>query len=171
MSSQMQTLSVRVPSEDIQWLSSFEIAGAVTPSDKLRGLLSQARRQQQDTMDYTACVAWLRDLLSPFVVAIREVEHRYRLHSDAVNAVIEWIPQIAATLLSEKRFGEDAPKQAAALEDILVQRCFQLTTTLLRLGVTPRAECYDPSAIERHLGRVIELAELISTDRKQRKGE
>jgi hypothetical protein len=169
MTSQMQTLSVRVPSEDIEWLASLEIPGAVTPSDKLRGLIAQMRRQHQGTMDYAACVAWLRDLLAPFVVAIREAEHRQKLHSDAINAVIEWVPQIAATLLAERRFGDGAEK-ITALEDSLVQRCFQLTTTLLRLGITPRAECYDPSAIERHLGRVIELADLISADRKQRKG-
>jgi hypothetical protein len=166
----MQTLSVRVPSEDIEWLASLEVPGAVTPSDKLRALIAQMRRQHQGTMDYAACVAWLRDLLAPFVVALREVEHRQKIHSEAMNAVLEWVPQVAATLLAERHFGTDA-KKVTALEDALVQRCFQLTTSLLRLGITPRAECYDPSAIERHLGRVIELADLISADRKQRKGE
>lgn len=166
----MQTLSVRVPSEDIEWLASLEVPGAVTPSDKLRALIAQMRRQHQGTMDYAACVAWLRDLLAPFVVALREVEHRQKIHSEAMNAVLEWVPQIAATLLAERHFGTDA-KKVTALEDALIQRCFQLTTSLLRLGITPRAECYDPSAIERHLGRVIELADLISADRKQRKGE
>jgi hypothetical protein len=171
MSNQMQTMSVRVPSEDVEWLSSLEIAGAVTPSDKLRGLIAQMRRQHQGTMDYAACVAWLRDLLGPFVTALREVEHRHKLHSDAVNAIIEWVPQIAALMLAERRFGKDAPAQAAALEEALIQRSFQLFNTLLRLGVMPRAECYDPAAIERHLGRVLELAEMISNDRKQRKGK
>jgi hypothetical protein len=167
----MQTLSVRVPSEDIEWLSSLQIPGEVTPSDKLRGLIAQMRRQHQGTMDYTACVAWLRDLLGPFVLALREVEHRQRLHSDAVNAVIEWVPQIAAILLAERTTGKDAAAQAVAVEEALIQRSFQLFVSLLRLGVTPNAECYDPSAIERHLGRVVELAELISADRKQRKGK
>ena len=161
----MQTLSVRVPTEDIEWLASLEIAGAVTPSDKLRALIAQMRRQHQGTMDYAACVAWLRDLLAPFVVAIREVEHRQKLHSDAINAVIEWVPQIAATLLAERRFGSGGAK-ITELEDALIQRCFQLTTSLLRLGVTPQAECYDPSAIGRHLARVIGLVDLISANRR-----
>lgn len=170
MSSQMQTLSVRVPAEDIEWLASLEVQGAVTPSDKLRALIAQMRRQHQGTMDYAACVAWLRDLMTPFVVALREVEHRQKIHSDALDAVIEWVPQIAATLLAGQRFGADDVAAVMALEEALIQRCFQLTTTLLRLGITPRAECYDPSAIERRLARVIELTDLISADRKQRKG-
>lgn len=167
----MQTLSVRVASEDIEFLSSLEVPGAVTPSDKLRGLIAQMRKQHQGTMDYAACVAWLRELLAPFVIAIRDVENRHQMHSEAVTAVIEWVPQIAATLLAERRFSKDAPEQAVALEDALIKRCFQLTTALLRLGVTPQTECYDPAAIEGHLGRVIELADLISADRKQRKGK
>ena len=166
----MQTLSVRVPSEDIEWLATVDSPGAVTPSDKLRSLIAQMRKQHQGTMDYAACVAWLRELLAPFVVAIREAEHRQKLHSGVIDAVVEWVPQIAASLLAERNFS-DGPKNLLALEDNLIQRCFHLTTTLLRLGITPRAECYDPSALERHLGRVIELADLISADRKQRKGE
>jgi hypothetical protein len=169
MSTQMQTLSVRIPSEDLEWLAALEISGATTPSDKLRALIAQMRRQHQGTMDHATCVAWLRDLLGPFVVALREVENRHRMHSDAINAVIEWLPQIMATMLSERRFGKDAPAQAKDIEAALVQRCFQLSTTLLRLGVTPAAECYDPEVIERHLPRIIELANLISADRKLRK--
>jgi hypothetical protein len=163
----MQTLSVRVPAEDIEWLASLEVPGAVTPSDKLRALIGQVRRQHQGTMDYTACVAWLRDLLAPLVIALRDTENRTKLHSDAMNAVLEWVPQITATLLASRQLGPDA---IVALEDVLIQRCFQLATTLLKLGITPRAECYDPSAIERHVGRIAELAELISNHRKQRQG-
>src|SRR5436190_553447 len=117
----MQTLSVRVPSEDIVWLSSLEIADAVTPSDKLRALIAQMRKQHQGTMEYSACVAWMRDLLGPFVVAIRDVEHRQRMHSEAINAVVEWVPQIAATLLAERRFGKDAIAQVRAIEETLIQ--------------------------------------------------
>lgn len=169
MSTTMQTLSVRIPSEDLEWLSAIEMSGATTPSDKLRALIAQMRRQHQGTMDHATCVAWLRDLLGPSVVAMREVENRHRLHSDAVNAVVEWLPQIMATLLSERRFGKDAAGQAGDIEAALVQRCFQLFSSLLRMGVTPDAECYDPKAIEKHLPKIIELAGLISADRKLRK--
>jgi hypothetical protein len=169
MSTTMQTLSVRISSEDFEWLSALEIAGTSTPSDKLRALIAQMRKQHQGTMDHATCVAWLRELLSPFVVALREVENRHRMHSDAINAVIEWLPQIMATLLSERRFGKDAPGRAADIESALVQRCFQLFSTLMRLGVTPVAECYDSQAIEKHLPKIIELANLISTDRSSRK--
>jgi hypothetical protein len=169
MTTTMQTLSVRIPSEDLEWLSALEVSGASTPSDKLRALIAQMRKQHQGTMDHMTCVAWLRDLLGPFVVALREVENRHRMHSDAINAVIEWLPQIMATMLSERRFGKDAAAHVTDVEAALAQRCFQLFSTLMRLGITPAAECYDPHAIEKHLPRILELANLISADRKLRK--
>jgi hypothetical protein len=58
MTTQMQTLSVRIPSEDLEWLAALEISGASTPSDKLRALIAQMRKQHQGTMDHATCVAW-----------------------------------------------------------------------------------------------------------------
>ena len=154
MSTKMQTLSVRISSEDFEWLSALEISGASTPSDKLRALIApgaQAAPGHDGSRDLRCLAA-----RSPGPVrgAVREVENRHRMHSDAINAVIEWVPQIMATLLSERRFGKDRAAQATDIEAALVQRCFQLFSTLMRLGVTPAAECYDPQAIEKHLPKI-----------------
>jgi hypothetical protein len=163
---QMQTVSARVPSEDLQWLAGLDLPGAVTPSDKLRALIAQMRRQHDGTADYSACLAWLRELLAPFLAEIRAIEHRHRIHSEAVSAIVEWVPQIMAILLSERRFGADEVTGARDLEDGAVQGCFRLLTALLRLGVTPTAECYAPEVVEKHLPRVIELAQLIAARRE-----
>jgi hypothetical protein len=88
MAIQMQTVSARLPSEDLQWLSALELPGAVTPSDKLRALIAQMRKQHEGALDYAACLAWLRDLLSPFVIELRGIEHRERTHSEALSANI-----------------------------------------------------------------------------------
>ena len=171
MSSQMQTLSCRLPTEDIAWISALPIAGATTASDKLRALIAQIRRQNEGTLDYSGSVAWLREQIAPFVNALRDIENRHRMHSAAVNAVIEWVPVVMATMLSERAIGaRDAEARARHIEETLLQRSFQLLTTLMRLGVTRQADCYDPSAIERHLPRVLELAELISAERQRKEG-
>ena len=166
MTVQMQTVSARLPSEDLQWLSALELPGAVTPSDKLRALIAQMRKQHEGALDYSACLAWLRDLLAPFVIELRGIEHRERTHSAAVSAIIAWAPQIMATMLSARDFGEDGTARARELEDALVQSCFHLLTALLRLGVTPAAESYTPDVIEKHLSRVLELVQLITANRE-----
>jgi hypothetical protein len=171
MSSQMQTLSCRLPSEDIAWISALPIAGATTASDKLRALIGQIRRQNEGTLDYSGSVSWLRELIAPFVNALRDLENRHRMHSAAINAIVEWTPVVMATMLSERGIGaRDAEAKARQLEEALLQRAFQLLTTLMRLGVTRQADCYDPGAIERHLPKVLELAELISAERRRKEG-
>jgi hypothetical protein len=166
MAVQMQTVSARLPSEDLQWLSALDLPGAVTPSDKLRALIAQMRKQYEGALDYSACLAWLRDLLAPFIIELRGIEHRERIHSAAVSAIIAWAPQIMAKMLSARDFGEDGVARAREVEDALVQSCFHLLMALLRLGVTPAAECYTPDVVEKHLPRIIELVQLITANRK-----
>jgi hypothetical protein len=168
MSGQMQTLSARVPADDFAWLSALDIPGAATPSDKLRGLISQMRRQHEGTLDYTACVVWLRELISPLVAEIRGTEHRQQIHSAALSAILEWSPQILATLLAARQSGNDDLAAAVALEKALVQQCFQLLTALLRLGITAETECYTADVIEKQLPRVLELAQLIKANRESK---
>src|SRR5215813_2489311 len=94
----MQTLSARIPSEDMEWLMALDIPGAVSPSDKLRAMVAQMRRQHEGALDYDRSLAWLRELLTPSVAAIRGFEHHNRMHSEPLTLVAEWLPQIMATL-------------------------------------------------------------------------
>lgn len=169
MSSQMQTLSARVPSEDLEWLASLNIPGAVSPSDKLRTLIGQMRRQHEGTIDYAAGLAWLRELLAPFVTAMRALEHQHRTHSEALSLAAEWLPQLMATLLSARPAGRDARDRAVETEDIVVQRCMQFLTSLLRLAITQQAACYNPAVVDKHLPQVLEVAEIVAAQRKPRK--
>ena len=56
---QMQTLSARIPTEDLEWLVGLQIQGAVSPSDKLRSLIGQLRRQDEGSLDFQRSLAWL----------------------------------------------------------------------------------------------------------------
>ena len=165
MTTQMQTLSARVPAEDVAWLAGLDVGGATTPSDKLRTLITQMRKQHEGALDYANGLTWLRDLLSPSIAAVRAFEHNAQIHSAAVSAVMEWLPQIVATALAARSLRDDDAASAAALEKAVVQHCFQLLSALLRLGITPRAECYTEDVIEKQLPRVLELAQLIHTTR------
>jgi len=165
---QMQTLSARIPSEDMEWLAGLDIQGAVSPSDKLRALIGQMRRQYEGTLDYQGSLSWLRDLVAPFVTAIRALEHQNRMHSEALTLVAEALPQIMATLLSERGLATDAKRRAIEVEEIVVQRCFQLLTSIMRLAVTREAACYNPAVIDAHVGSVLEIAEIVAQTRKLR---
>jgi len=165
---QMQTLSARIPLEDIEWLAGLDLQGAISPSDKLRALIAQMRRQFEGTLDYERSLSWLRDLVAPFVTAIRAVEHNNRMHSEVLTLTAEWLPQIMAILLSERALGKDAKKRAIDIEELIVQRCFQLLASIMRLAVTREAACYSPAVIEKHVSGVLEIAEIVNRTRKMR---
>jgi hypothetical protein len=165
---QMQTLSARIPTEDMEWLVGLDIQGAVSPSDKLRSLIGQMRRQQEGTLDYQRSLGWLRDLVAPFVSAIRALEHHNRMHSEVLTLATEALPQIMAILLSERGLTKDAKERATEVEEIVVQRCFQLLMSILRLAVTRDAGCYNPKVIDAHVQNVLEIADVVAQTRKMR---
>jgi hypothetical protein len=165
---QMQTLSARIPSEDLEWLVGLDLQGAVSPSDKLRSLIGQLRRQHEGSLDYQRSLVWLRDIVAPFVGAIRALEHHNRMHSEVLTLATEALPQIMATLLSERGLAKDAKKHAIEVEDIVVQRCLQLLTAILRLAVTRDAACYNPRVIDEHIAPTLEIAEIVAQNRKMR---
>src|SRR5687768_17609067 len=103
----MQTVSARISGEDLEWLATFDIQGATTPSDKIRALVGQIRRQHQGSMDYAASLQWMRDLVAPFVTAVGAFEHRQSKHSDVLRLVSDWVPQVMAMLVAEGALGRD----------------------------------------------------------------
>ena len=164
----MQTLSVRIPSEDMEWLAGLDMQGAMSPSDKLRALISQMRRQHEGTLDYERGLTWVRDLVAPFVTAIRAAEHQNRMHSDALTLVAEWVPQIMAMLLSERSLNKSDTKRAVDVEALVVQRCFELLAALMRIALTRNAGCYNAAVFERQLPTILELADVVAQSRKLR---
>jgi hypothetical protein len=163
----MQTVSVRIPTEDLEWLALFDVQGAATPSDKLRAFVTQVRKQHEGALDYGASMQWMRDLVAPFVAAKDGFEHRANKHSELIRLLTDWLPQVMALLVAESHLGREPQRKALELEEKLAARVFQLITAILRLGVTQSADCYDPRVLEKHLPQVIELAGVIAANRNK----
>ncbi|HEY4214644.1 MAG TPA: hypothetical protein VGM84_24420 [Steroidobacteraceae bacterium] len=162
----MQTVSARIPAEDLQWLATLDVQGATTPSDKLRALVAQLRRQHEGALEYSASLQWMRDLVAPFVTAVGTFEHRQGKHSEVVRLISDWVPQLMAILVAENSLGREPLRKAQEIEDKLVARAVQLLLGILRLGVTPGADCYDGQVLERYLPPIIELSALVESTRK-----
>jgi len=139
----MQTVSARIPTDDLQWLATLDMQGANTPSDKLRALVTQLRRQHEGALEYSASLQWMRDLVAPFLTAVGAFEHRQGRHSEVLRLISDWVPQLMALLVAESTLGKDPLRKAQEIEDKLVVRCVQLLTGILRLGITASIDCYD----------------------------
>jgi hypothetical protein len=160
-------LSVRVPQDDFEWLTSLDIKGANTPSDKLRAVIQLHRREHDGSQSYELALSWLRDVVQPFAREVAAYEHRSSKRSEVVAAMLEWVPQLMALLASEHIHTDASPARARQVEDMLLQRSVSLLSTLLRLGITPASSTYDDSAIARQLPRLGELIDAVRAAQPQ----
>lgn len=163
----MQTISVRVPEDDLEWLLSLDMAGARNPSDRIRSLIAADRRLRQGMTDYVACVTMLRDFLRPFQNALRAAERRHGMHSEVVAAIADSLPEIMAETIAFPQVPEDdrAPAALVRIEAELAARTMRLLVRLLRLSITQTTPAYDPAALDPHLTEAIELAQIIKERR------
>src|SRR6185369_13460805 len=159
----MQTVSVRIPEEDIEWLMGLDIAGARNPSDRIRSLIGATRRQRAGTSDYVACVAMLRDFLRPLQDALSTAERREKRHSEVVATILAGLPEIMAEAIAFPPVPADGSAVATLthIEADLAARTMRLLVQLLRLSITPTVPAYDPAVLDSSLAEIASVADLI----------
>jgi len=164
----MQTVSIRVPDDDLEWLMGLDIAGARNPSDRIRSLIAATRRQRQGTTDYVACVAMLRDFLRPFMEAVSTAERRHKVHSEVVETIAGSLPDIMAETIAFPPVPDDASAMTALthIEADLTARTMRLLIRLLRLSVTQAVPAYDPAVLNPYLDEISDIADLIRDRRR-----
>jgi hypothetical protein len=156
----MEAVAVRFPVSDIAWLAGLQIKTAVTPSDKVRAIVAQARQQNELYNDPQACLAWAREILSPLVMSMQSEEALGHARYEMLTLLLEWLPPtLTALLASVPQVDRNALQQK---EKILVGRCFQLMEAVIRLALASPTPCHDPDAIRDNVQRVFEQAGILS---------
>ncbi len=157
----VQTVSIRLPEDDLAWLSNLQLPGASSPSDKLRALLADARRRVEGANDYISCLALLREQMRPLLDATQTLEYANAIHSEIVPMLAMQTPELMATLIAGVPTGSDAVEEARALEARLASRAMRMLLSVLRLAVTNRTPAYDPAALDPFVPEILELAGMI----------
>lgn len=167
---QMQTLSIRLPDEDFQWLLTARPETGKTPSEKLRALVASSRQQDAGRADPEMCAESMKGLVQMLANSVAVWERRRMRHSELVGAALETAPQLMAILVSSPPIDETAEvgeNRAKELEAALAQQCFHLLARILRSVVTSTPEAYERESLERYLPGVVELVEIIA-NRKEK---
>jgi len=166
MSAKMVAIGARVPQEDAEFISQLKIEGAVTPSDKVRVIIAEARRRHQGSNNYDACLDQVNHLLSTTNRMLRHAEMEAKQHSEIMARTLDWIPDLVAYLLSSKHKlvnGEITEMQS--MEEDVADRVFRLVESVLQLGVTRQCRCYDKEVINRRIAPILDLARVIEVSR------
>lgn len=181
MAGKSVTISARIAPEDADFLAGLSVQGAYTPSDKLRHLLSEARRLHETPGDYKAALTQVQTLAAPAEQTWRAAENDTGRHSELVALTLTALPDIMAHLLaslnacqnthqkahqsgtqSAQKNGEEAMlNMLVSAEAGIADRLTGMVEAMLRLAVTAKSPCYDPDVLRSRLEPILELARLI----------
>jgi hypothetical protein len=156
-------LSVRISEADAEFLADLEVAGAQTPSEKLRHLIAEARARRDQGRSYEAALGLVRDLLEPVAQTLRARELVTRQRSEMISDTLYWLPDLVAFLIAGPgATGVNADgRELVEFEAGVAHRIFRFTDAMLRLAVTSKAPCYNPDVVATHMGGTLELAKLV----------
>jgi len=159
----MVTIGARVPHEDAEFISQLKIEGAKTPSDKMRAIVSEARRRHQGMNDYKKCLEVTNSFVEPFNSKVLHLEMENDTHSELIIRTLEWLPEAMAFIMSSKqRLDDDNINDVMInIEKGFVDRVFRLMESILQMGVTRRSSCYNEDAILDRVEPVMELVRVI----------
>ncbi|MEM9965633.1 MAG: hypothetical protein AAGC58_09830 [Asticcacaulis sp.] len=167
MASLTTPLSVRLSDVDTSFLSELEIDGAVTASDKIRGLIRQARHRAEPAASFPAALAISHDHLAAATRAIRIIEQDANCHSDVTVSLMTTAEEFLALALAVPRAGAGAD-ELTQFEERLVDCAARMTEQLLRWAVTPTAPAYDATVVIRRLAGLSDIMQLVSAARAAR---
>jgi hypothetical protein len=162
----MQTVSVRIPENDLAWLSSLQLPGASSPSDKIRALIADAQRRAQGENDFVRCTTLLREQVRPLLDATQTYEHTTHRHSEIVALLAAQLPELMASLVTSIPEGKRVGDLARELEARLTAKAMRMLLGLLRLAVTQRPPTYDATVLNPYVVEVQELAQVIQIARE-----
>ena len=157
-------LSVRLSEEDSIFLAQLELEGAVTSSDKVRGLIRLARQRNERPDSFAGALAASHDALGPALRAVREAEQASDRRSSVSVGLLTAVEEFLALSLSTpaEMAGADADRMARH-EARLVDCAGRMTEQMLRWAVTPAAPAYDPGVVARRLAALKDLMTLVTS--------
>ena len=169
-------ISVRISLDDATFLSGHSIAGATTPSEKIRALIREARHRQEGVRHYAEGLMVQEEQMAPALLALREAENDLGLRSEFITLVARWLPETLAYLLAHgpgpeakdgSKDGENLRETLLELEQGTADRVVSLMENVLRLAITPKNPCYDDQLVSARLESVLELCQLMLSSRQK----
>ena len=171
MSSKTVPFSARISLEDASFISNLSFEGAVTPSDKLRSLLAQIRRREQQSSHYAENLQQMQEWLAPLQQQWQIRQQQVQQPAEVMMALLQWLPEMLALVQSHSAtLADTAAPQLRQIEFAVLQQLYRLNAAVLPLQLQ---QAYQTSPIPHQHQRqdLVRLAELISSSNPAAQGE
>lgn len=141
MSTKTVPFSARISIDDAEFISSLEYDGAHTPSDKLRALLAETRRQHQGFADYGQNLAQMQEWLGQIKRQLLVRQQQLNQHSELMLRVLDALPDLLATLQTMAASCSSLNmRELQHTEQQVLQKVYRLNELLLPLALTSSAD-------------------------------
>ena len=148
-----QTITIRLDEDDLTYLSSVELTGAVNLSEKIRALLAEARAQREGMQDSGLAWDFTRRLFASPERGIREAEIQLQMRSELIARIAAWLPDVSALLLAgtpeTSGSSRERNEHLKKLERSLGDRVLGLVDSILQMSIAGFPGCYDPESLSR----------------------
>lgn len=159
-------ISTRISSEDAEFLARWKGSDAATPSEKLRAMIAEMRRQEEGAKDYSGALHVAAGLIGPALHAVKTEEHAAGMHSELLARVADWLPECLAYLIAVNGARDALDRNALIkVEEGLADRVMILMQSVLQMAVTPNCPCYNPQVVRERIPPVMDLAQVIFLER------
>lgn len=150
--------SVRLSTEDAEFVASLQMPGAVTPSDKIRKIISEARERSEQAADFHELTRRFEKEFRLTNERVKNMERESEQESELLDFAGNWLSQICAEYMAGPVSASDLPKFEARIARLVAK----LTEQMTRVALANDAACYDPLVVSSNMKRTIELVKLIS---------
>ncbi|MCC5808077.1 MAG: hypothetical protein JJU00_17245 [Opitutales bacterium] len=155
----------RIDTGDYEYLMGSSFGGATTLSEKLRAALSFFRKFNEGTESFEESLEVVEALLGKGRRAVLASEMRAGVRSELVHMCLDHTPALLALLASHGGGGKGAEAGDEALrglEERLARQLLPFVESFLRLAMTKRAPCYNPSILKERLDGIRDAAGAIA---------
>ncbi len=156
-------ISLRISEESAAFISQLEIKDAVTPSEKIRAIIRNAREREEEGNAPERLMADWHDHLQDLQHRVGAAERELKIHSEFVRFALDWQNQFAHEITQDAFNGEASMADLADFENRLADQAFRLIDYIARLGVTTSAPCYNPALVREKLKKNMDLLHLVET--------
>lgn len=156
-------ISLRISEDDAAFVSGLKIKDAVTPSEKIRSIIKEARERKEQGNTPKRLMDEIHTQLQELQRNLSTAERSAKAHSEFLRFVLDWQNQFTQTILLANISGEAPLEELERFEDEIADQAFRLIDYIARLGVTPKAPCYNTSLIREKLRENMDLLHLVES--------
>jgi hypothetical protein len=170
MATKTTPISVRITHRDAEFIAELNIEDAITPSDKIRALLKEARNARKSKKDRSTCLGLARKTVDPLLHRVKEREMSEQVHSELITSFGEWLMEMLGYITSQES-KESSEFDLIEIEREFANRIFRLCNMVVRMGITQKAQCYDQEIISNSLPPLMEIMTIIQERKSQGVGQ